>query len=129
MAITIVKSCVDSAMQLGLPEGRIPLAQAAVLLATSPKSNSAIMALDAAAADIRAGKNGPIPRHLQNKHFDGADAEVKGQNYKYPHNYENHWVNQQYLPNELVGVTYYNYAQNKAEQTAKAYWQNIKGKP
>ena len=126
MAAVIVKSCVDSAMQLGLPEARIPLAEAAILLATSPKSNSAIMAVDMAAEDIRSGKAVSIPRNLQNKHFDGDDAQVKGQHYLYPHSFENHWVKQQYLPDELVGRTYYEYGDNKTEQTAKAYWDKIK---
>ncbi len=127
MAITIVKSCVDSALQLGMPEARIPLAQATVLLATSPKSNSAYLALDAAMQDIRAGNTGPVPRCLQNKHYDGADAKIKGQNYKYPHAFENHWVQQQYLPDVLKGKVYYEYGENKTEQAAKAYWDKIKG--
>ncbi len=126
MAITIVKACVDSAFQLGMPEARIPLAQAAILLATSPKSNSAYTALDAATQDIKMGNTGPVPRALQNTHFDGADAKVKGQHYKYPHAFENHWVKQQYLPDILAGKTYYEYGENKAEQAAKNYWDKIK---
>ncbi len=126
MAVAIVKACVDSALQLGMPEARIPLAEAAILLATAPKSNSAHIALDAAINDIRMGNSGPVPRTLQNKHYDGADAKVRGQNYKYPHDFENHWVKQQYLPDELAGVKYYEYGKNKAEQAAKAYWGNIK---
>ena len=126
MAVPIVKACVDSALQLGLPEARIPLAEAAILLATSPKSNSAIMAIDSAAADIRKGEAATIPRNLQNKHFDGDDAKTKGQNYLYPHDYPNHWVSQQYLPDNLVGRRYYEYGDNKTEQTAKAYWDKIK---
>ena len=125
-AITIVKSCVDSAMQLGLPEARVPLAQAVVLLATAPKSNSSYLAMDAAISDIKAGKAGDFPRHLQNKHFDGDDAKVKGQFYKYPHDFPNHWVDQQYLPDNLKGTVYYNYGDNKTEQAAKAYWDKIK---
>lgn len=125
-AIPIVKACVDSALQLGLPEAGIPLADAAVLLATAPKSNSAYLALDAATADLRAGKSGPVPRQLQNKHFDGEDAAQKGQNYLYPHNYPGHWVRQQYLPDVLKDAQYYTYGPNKAEQAAKAYWDNIK---
>lgn len=127
-AITIVKSCVDSAMQLGLPEARVPLAQAVVLLATAPKSNSSYLAMDAAISDIKAGKAGDFPRHLQNKHFDGDDAKVKGQFYKYPHDFPNHWVDQQYLPDNLKGTVYYNYGDNKTEQAAKAYWDKIKKK-
>lgn len=128
MAAVITKSCVDSALQLGLPEARIPLAQAVVLLATSPKSNSAYLAMDAALADIKNGDIGDFPRHLQNKHFDGEGAKIKGQHYLYPHDYPNHWVKQQYLPDNLVGKVYYNYGENKNEQTAKSYWSKIKGK-
>ena len=126
MAVPIVKACVDSAMQLGLPEARIPLGEAAVLLATAPKSNSAYLAMDSALADIRNGEGTTIPRNLQNKHFDGDDAEVKGQHYLYPHDYPDHWVKQQYLPNNLVGRKYCEYGDNKNEQTAKAYWDKIK---
>lgn len=127
-AITIVKACVDSAMQLGLPEARIPLADAVILLATAPKSNSAYLAVDAALSDIRKGITGDFPRHLQNKHFDGNEAAVKGQNYLYPHNYPNHWVDQQYLPDSLKDKTYYVYGENKTEQASKAYWDKIKNK-
>ena len=125
-AVSIVKSCVDSALQLGLPEARLPLAQACILLATAPKSNSVVMAIDAAAADIRAGKAGPIPRELQNVHADGAGFE-REQGYLYPHDFTGHWVKQQYLPDELRGVKYYEYGDNKTEQAAKAYWEKIKG--
>ena len=126
MAVTIVKACVDSAMQLGLPEARIPLAQAAILLATAPKSNSAIMAIDTALSDIRNGEATTVPRNLQNKHFDGDDAAVTGQHYLYPHDYPDHWVKQQYLPDNLVGRKYYVFGDNKTEQTAKTYWDKIK---
>ena len=125
-AASIVKSCVDSALQLGLPEAKLPLAQACILLATAPKSNSVVMAIDAAMADVRAGKAGPIPRELQNVHADGTGFE-REQGYKYPHEYRGHWVNQQYLPDELVGTRYYEYGDNKTEQAAKAYWEKIKG--
>lgn len=125
-AIPIVKACVDSALQLGMPEGRIPLGDAAVLLATAPKSNSGYMAINSAMEDIRKGKTGAVPRQLQNKHFDGEDNANKGQNYLYPHTYENHWVRQQYLPDILVGTKYYEYGENKTEQAAKAYWDKIK---
>ncbi|MBQ8612152.1 MAG: replication-associated recombination protein A [Oscillospiraceae bacterium] len=127
-AIPIVKACVDSALQLGLPEARLPLADAAILLATAPKSNSGHDAIAAAWADVEAGKAGPVPRQLQNKHFDGADAAVKGQNYLYPHAFPNHWVQQQYLPDNLVGTTYYEWGENKTEQAAKAYWDAVKGR-
>lgn len=128
MAMPIVKSCVDAARELGLPEAQLPLAQAVVLLATAPKSNSAYLGIAAAMADIRAGKAGPVPRCLQNKHFDGADAKVKGQFYRYPHDYPGHWVAQQYLPDELVGSSYYRPQENKTEQAARAYWEAIKSK-
>ncbi len=124
--IPIVKACVDAANMLGLPEARIPLGDAAILMATSPKSNSGHLALDNAMADIRAGKTGPIPRQLQNKHFDSAGME-RDQGYLYPHDFPGHWVRQQYLPDVLVGRRYYEYGPNKTEQTAKAYWDNIKG--
>ncbi len=124
--IPIVKACVDAANMLGLPEARIPLGDAAVLMATSPKSNTGHIALDAAMADIRAGKTGPIPRELQNCHADSAGQE-RDQGYRYPHDYPNHWVAQQYLPDVLVGRRYYEYGPNKAEQAAKVYWEKIKG--
>lgn len=127
-AISITKSCIDAAMQLGFPEARIPLADAVVLLATAPKSNSAYMAVNEAIADIQAGKVGPIPRQLQNKHYDGEDNPNKGQFYLYPHDFPNHWTPQQYLPDVLKDVTYYHYGENKNEQAAKAYWEKIKGK-
>ncbi len=128
MAVPIVKACVDSALQLGLPEARIPLAEATVLLATSPKSNSAYMALAAAMEDIQAGRVGDIPRHLQNTHYDGEGAAVKGQHYLYPHDYPNHYVEQQYLPDILKDRVYYQFGDNKMEQQAKAYRDMIKGK-
>ena len=122
----IVKAAVDAANMLGLPEARIPLANEVVLVATSPKSNSAYLGINKAMADIRKGKSGPIPRQLQNKHFDGEDALVKGQNYKYAHDYPNHWVQQQYLPDALVGTVYYEYGENKNEQAARVYWDKVK---
>ncbi|MGN0974539.1 MAG: replication-associated recombination protein A, partial [Gemmiger sp.] len=124
--IPIVKAAVDAANMLGLPEARIPLADAVVLVATAPKSNSAYEGINAAMADIQAGKSGPIPRQLQNKHYDGEDATVKGQHYKYPHSFPNHWTEQQYLPDALKGTIYYRYGENKTEQAAAAYWQRIK---
>ncbi len=125
-AITIVKSCVDSAIQLGLPEARIPLAQAVILLATAPKSNSAYLAMDSALADLQNGEIGDYPRHIQNKHFDGADVKNKGQHYLYPHAFQNHWVKQDYLPSGLKDRIYYEYGDNKTEQSAKSYWETIK---
>lgn len=124
-AVPIVKACVDSALQLGLPEARLPLAEAVIFLATAPKSNSGVMAIDAAIADVRAGKSGPPPRELQNVHADGTGFE-REQGYKYPHSFPNHWVRQQYLPDALKGARYYEYGDNKIEQTAKKYWDEIK---
>lgn len=124
-AVAIVKACVDSALQLGLPEAKLPLAQAAILLATAPKSNSVVEAIDAAMADVRAGKTGNYPRHLQNVHADGAGFE-REQGYLYPHSYPGHWVEQQYLPDEICDRVYYEYGPNKNEQAAKAYWDKIK---
>lgn len=126
--IPIVKSAVDTAMMVGLPEARIPLADAVVLVATAPKSNSVYMAINESMADVQKGNYGPIPRQLQNKHYDGEDAEVKGQFYLYPHDYENHWTAQQYLPDVLKDKHYYSFGQNKNEQAFKAYWDKIKGK-
>ncbi|MEG0941396.1 MAG: replication-associated recombination protein A [Oscillospiraceae bacterium] len=124
-AVQIVKACVDSAMQLGLPEAKLPLAEAAILLATAPKSNSAYLAINAALADIHAGKTGDIPRELQNVHADSTGME-REQNYKYPHDFPDHYVHQQYLPNELLNAHYYDYGENKNEQAAKKYWDTIK---
>lgn len=124
-AVPIVKACVDSALQLGLPEARLPLAEAVIFLATAPKSNSGVMAIDAAIADVRAGKTGPVPRELQNVHADGTGFE-REQGYKYPHSFPNHWVRQQYLPDALKNARYYEYGDNKIEQAAKAYWEAIK---
>ena len=125
--IPIVKAAVDAANMVGLPEARLPLADAVILVATSHKSNSAHDAINAAIADVQAGRTGPIPRQLQNKHFDGEDALVKGQNYKYAHSYANHWVQQQYLPDVLKDTKYYTFGDNKTEQAARAYWAKIKG--
>ncbi len=125
--IPIVKAAVDTAMMVGLPEARLPLANAVILVATSPKSNSAHDAINAAMADIERGIGGDIPRHLQNKHFDGEDATVKGQNYLYPHAYPKHYVNQQYLPDNLKNKKYYNFGNNKTESLCKEYWSKIKG--
>ena len=124
----IVKACVDSAFQLGLPEARIPLAQAAIVMATAPKSNSACMAIDAALADIRAGKSGDIPAHIKDAHYGGAAKLGRGLTYQYPHSYPNHWVEQDYLPAELSGAKYYEFGPNKTEQTAKTYWDRVKGR-
>ena len=124
-AVPIVKACVDSALQLGLPEAKLPLSEAAILLTTWPKSNSACMAIDAAMADVRAGRTGDIPRELQNVHADSAGME-REQGYLYPHDFPGHWVKQQYLPNELKNRKYYQYGDNKTEQAARRYWEEIK---
>lgn len=126
--IPIVKAAVDAAMMVGLPEARIPLADAVIMVASAPKSNSGEMAIDAAIADVKKGNFGSIPRALQNKHFDGEDAEVKGQHYVYPHSYPNHWVAQQYLPDKIKNADYYNYGNNKNEKKFKEYWEKVKGK-
>ncbi len=125
-AAAIVKACCDSALQLGLPEAKLPLAQAAILLATAPKSNSVVAAIDAAWADVKAGKLGDYPRHLQNVHADSAGLE-RDQGYLYPHSFPHHWVRQQYLPDLLAGSRYYVYGDNKTEQAARQYWEKIKG--
>ena len=124
-AAPIVKACVDSALQLGLPEARLPLAEACLLLATAPKSNSVVTSIDRAIADVRAGKGGGFPRELQNVHADGAGFE-REQGYLYPHDFPNHWVKQQYLPDGVKNARYYEYGDNKNEQAAKAYWDRIK---
>ena len=123
--IPIVNSCVDMALKLGMPEARIPLGDAAVLMATSPKSNSGHIALDAALEDVRRGRGLGFPRQLQNVHADTYTME-RAQGYLYPHDFPNHWVRQQYLPDDLVGTRYYEYGPNKLEQAAKAYWDVIK---
>ena len=124
--IPIVKACVDSALQLGLPEARLPLANATILIATAPKSNAAYLAIDEAMKDVEMGKGINTPRSLQNTHFDGEDAKVKGQNYLYPHDYPNHYVKQQYLPDDVNKRKYYQYQDNKYEQNLKEYWDKIK---
>ena len=124
--IPIVKSCVDIAQQVGLPEARLALADAVIMVALAPKSNSGHDAINAAMADVQAGKGGPIPRQLQNMHYDGEDQKVKGQHYIYPHDYPNHYTYQQYLPDTLKNAKYYHYGDNKVEQAYKAYWDKIK---
>ena len=125
LAVPIVKACVDSALQLGLPEARLHLAEACIFLATCPKSNSGVMAIDSAIADVRAGHVGSFPRELQNVHADGTGFE-REQGYKYPHEFPGHWVKQQYLPDDLKDRVYYEYGDNKVEQAAKRYWEEIK---
>ncbi len=122
----IVKSCVDIALQVGLPEARLPLADAVIMVALAPKSNSGHDAINAAMADVKSGHYGPIPRQLQNMHYDGEDRKLKGQHYIYPHDYPHHYTYQQYLPDVLKDVKYYNFGDNKTEQAFKAYWDKIK---
>lgn len=124
--LPIVKSAVDIAMQVGLPEARIPLADAVVLVSTAPKSNSAYRAINEAVSDVQQGNIGPVPRQLQNMHYDGADQKRKGQHYLYAHDFDHHWVQQQYLPDALKDRVYYEYGDNKNEQAFKAYWGKIK---
>ncbi len=127
-AVPIVKGCIDAANMLGLPEARIPLAQAVILMATAPKSNSAICAIDAAMGDVREGKTGEVPAYLRDAHYEGAKKLGRGLTYRYPHNFENHYVAQQYLPDELKDRVYYEYGPNKTEQAARRYWEEIKNK-
>ena len=124
--IPIVKSCVDIALQIGMPEAKLPLSNAVILIATAPKSNSAYLAYAKAVSDIQMGKGSSVPRTLQNTHFDGEDQAIKGQNYKYPHDYKNHYVKQQYLPDDVKDAHYYVYGNNKFEQALKEYWDKIK---
>ena len=126
--IPIVKAAVDTALAVGLPEARIPLADAVILVALSPKSNSAYNAVNSAFSDIEKGNYGAIPRHLQNKHFDGEDAEIKGQHYLYPHDFKNHYVAQQYLPDNLKNKKYYRHGDNKNENSFNEYRKKITGK-
>ncbi len=126
--IPIVKAACDIALAVGLPEAKIPLADAVILVATAPKSNTGDMSITAALADVQKGNYGHSPRCLQNKHYDGDDVQNKGQFYKYPHEYPNRWVQQQYMPDALLGRQYYQFGENRTEQAAKAYWDAIKGK-
>jgi len=125
--IPIVKAAVDIAQMVGLPEAQIPLADAVILVCSAPKSNSGVNAIAAAWGDVKAGKGGAIPRCLQNKHYDGEDAAVKGQHYRYAHDYPNHWVRQQYLPDAISDAVYYEPGENKTEQAFAEYWKKVKG--
>ncbi|MBR4172920.1 MAG: replication-associated recombination protein A [Clostridia bacterium] len=127
-AAAIANACVDSAMRLGMPEARIPLAEAVIMLATAPKSNSAIMAIDKAMGDIASRDTGTVPQHLQDAHYSGAEKLGHGTEYKYPHSYPNHYINQQYLPDKIKNTKYYEYGDNKAENAAREYWDKIKEK-
>ena len=125
-AISVVKACADAALQLGMPEARIPLAEAVIFLCTCPKSNSAINAIDAALSDLKNGKNGEIPAHLRDTHYSGAEKLGRGLTYQYPHGFPNHYVAQQYLPDAIKDRVYYEYGPNKIEQAARTYWDLIK---
>ncbi|HPE16066.1 MAG TPA: replication-associated recombination protein A, partial [Oscillospiraceae bacterium] len=127
-AMGVVRACVDAANQLGLPEAQIPLAEAAILLSTAPKSNSAVLAIGKAAADVKNGRGGDIPASLRDSHYGGAEKLGRGEGYRYSHSYPNHYVNQQYLPDDLLGTVYYEYGENKNEAAFRAYWEKIKGK-
>ena len=124
--IPIVKAAVDTALQVGLPEARIPLANAVVLVCQAPKSNAVYNAINQAMADVQAGRSGAVPRQLQNKHYDGDEVEKKGQFYQYPHDFPGHWVRQQYLPDAIKDTVYYTPGDNKTEQAFAAYWKDIK---
>ena len=126
--IPIVKSCVDIAMQVGFPEARIPLADAVIMVCLAPKSNSGVNAISAAQEDVRKGMGQVVPRQLQNVHADGEERDVKGQHYLYPHSYPNHWIDQQYLPDDVREHIYYEFGDNKTEQAYKAYWDKIKNR-
>lgn len=127
-AASMVNALVNNANMVGLPEAKLPLAQAVILLATAPKSNSVVEAIDHAMSDVKAGRTGDYPRHLQNVHADSRGME-REQGYLYPHEYPNHWVEQQYLPDVLAGTQYYHFGENKNEQAARAYWERVKGRP
>ncbi len=127
MAMPIVKSCVDAALQIGLPEAMIPMAEAVILCATAPKSNSGVSAIGAAMGDIQNGVSGDIPAHLKDSHYKGAAKIGRGLTYQYSHDFPNHYVKQQFLPDEIENKVYYKYGDNKTEQAAKAYWDLIKG--
>ena len=126
-AIPIVKACVDSALQLGLPEARLPLADATILLCTAPKSNAGVLAIDAAMADVKQGKTGDIPAYLKDSHYSGAKKLGRGLSYQYPHPYPGHYYPQQYLPDEIRDRVYYQFQDNKTEQAAAAYRKQILG--
>lgn len=125
-AVSIVKSCVDCALQLGFPEARIPLAEAVILLATSPKSNSAYLAIDAAMSDLESSDVGDIPASLKDGHYTGAKKLGRSQGYVYPHGHPNNYVQQQYLPDKIKNKTYYTPGINKNEQISREYWEKVK---
>ncbi|WP_270505246.1 replication-associated recombination protein A [Paraclostridium sordellii] len=125
-AITITEACVSAALQLGFPEARIPLAQATIYLAQCPKSNSVISAIDMALADLDTIETGDIPNHLKDAHYSGAADLGRGIDYKYPHDYPNHYIDQQYLPDPIKDRKYYNAGNNKNEKSFENYWDTLK---
>ena len=125
-AVVVTKACVDSALQLGFPEARLPLAEATIFLAGMPKSNSAVCAIDEALADVRSGAAGDIPSHLKDGHYGGAQKLGNAIGYKYPHDYPNSYVKQQYLPDNLVGKNYYSPRNNKMENGIKDFLEKLK---
>lgn len=125
-AISIVKACVDSAFQIGLPEAALPLSEAVILLATAPKSNSAALAIWSALSDVQSGNTGDVPEHLKDSHYSGAKKLGHGEGYKYAHDYKNHYVKQQYLPDAIKDKEYYKYGDNKFEKATEKYWDSIK---
>lgn len=125
-AAPIVKALVDSARELGFPEARIPLAEATIVLATAPKSNSVICAIDGALSDLENMKIDDIPAHLKDAHYSGASALGRGVAYNYPHNYPNHYIKQQYLPDNLINKKYYEFGDNKMEKASFEYWKKVK---
>ena len=129
LAAAVTQSCVAAARELGLPEAKIPLSNATILLATAPKSNSANEAYGRAAADLLAGKGKQVPEHLRDSHYGGAESLGHGTGYRYPHSYPGHWVEQQYLPDDLAGSVYYEYGENRTEQAAKQYAESVRGTP
>ena len=126
-AVSIVKSCIDSALMLGMPEARIPLAEAVILIATAPKSNSAVCAIDEAMSDLSKIDTGEIPKHLKDSHYGGAKEFGNGDGYKYAHDFPKHYVKQQYLPDNIKTSIYYNFGDNKTENASREYWKKIKG--
>ncbi len=126
-AISVTKACVDCALQLGLPEARLPLTEAVLLLATAPKSNSVITAIDAALRDVNNSDTGDVPKHLKDTHYSGAGKMGRGLTYQYPHDFPNHYVKQEYLPDVLRGRKYYRSGNNKNERLIQSYWEQIKG--
>ncbi len=127
MAAVIVKACVDSALQLGFPEARIPLAEAAILLATAPKSNSAISAIGAAMRDIETIDTGDVPEHLKDSHYSGSAKLGHGTDYVNPHSMPNHYIKQQYLPDNIKDRVYYEFGNNKTELAAREYQKRLRG--